>query len=80
VKSGFEDTLGVAEPEVVDTRDAEDADVTKVGEEVVIEDDDELAEGGTVPLRIYNESRLPTPVEFVKNSSIKGEAALTTEF
>jgi hypothetical protein len=65
VKSGFDDALGVAELEVVDKID--DAEVT---EDVWIEVDDELTEEGTVPLRIYNESRLPAPVEFVKICSI----------
>jgi hypothetical protein len=71
VKSGFDDALGVAELEVVDKRD--DAEVTEDAEEtedVLIEVDDELTEEGTVPLRIYNESRLPAPVEFVNNCSI----------
>jgi hypothetical protein len=71
VKSGFDDALGVAELEVVDKID--DAEVTEEAEEtedVWIEVDDELTEEGTVPLRIYNESRLPAPVEFVKICSI----------
>lgn len=59
MKSGFEDALGVAELEVVDRRD--DAEVTEEVDGVFIEDDDELEEEDTVPLRTYNESRLPAP-------------------
>jgi hypothetical protein len=64
LKSGFEDALVVAALEVVDKRD--DAEVTEEIEDVWVAVDVELTEEGTVPLRIYNESRLPAPVEFVK--------------